>query len=509
MNAQREFEGIPTIDPHTLVPIDSVSPGYQSYNIEMVEVTGGRFWKPYASTTRATDVESPTTAATPVGLDSNLFEYRPPIDLTNPRLRMLAAALSPAYVRVSGTWANTTYIPELGETVTEPPPGFASVLLHEQWHGVVDFARAVGAEIVTSMSIGPGTRDETGLWTPVQARRLLAATESAGGRIAAAEFMNEPNIAAMGGAPHGYDAAAYGRDHQVFRAFLSDATPDTIVLCPGSVGEGTAGPLLTYGVPGILATEDLLAECGTDADAFSFHHYGAASERGRSMGMPTIDAAEALSERWLSTPDDTLTFYGELRDRHMPNAPLWVTETGEAACGGDRWASTFLDTFRYLDQLGRLATGGVDVVMHNTLAASDYGLLDENTFDPRPNYWAALLWRKFMGTNVFDLATDAATPLHLYAHDLVGVPGGVALLVINTDRTETYALNILVSGQKYTLSSSKIDGPVVRLNQTELLLDGNNLPVLTGEPIAAGKVEFAPLTSTFVTLPLENNSTGV
>ncbi len=54
--------------------------------------------------------------------------------------------------------------------------------------------------------------------------------------------------------------------------------------------------------------------------------------------------------------------------------------------GGNRWDSTFLDTFRYLDQLGRLARAGVQVVMHNTLAASDYGLLDETTFRPRPSY---------------------------------------------------------------------------------------------------------------------------
>ena len=70
------------------------------------------------------------------------------------------------------------------------------------------------------------------------------------------------------------------------------------------------------------------------------------------------------------------------------------TETADAACGGNPWAATFLDTFRYLDQLGRLAKQGVQVVAHNTLAASDYGLLDEHTFAPRPNYWGALLWRR-------------------------------------------------------------------------------------------------------------------
>jgi len=56
-----------------------------------------------------------------------------------------------------------------------------------------------------------------------------------------------------------------------------------------------------------------------------------------------------------------------------------------------RWSSTFLDTFRYLDQLGRLAREGVQVVMHNTLAASDYGLLDEATHLP-----AELLGRTVM-----------------------------------------------------------------------------------------------------------------
>ena len=32
-----------------------------------------------------------------------------PLDLGNARLRILAAALGPAYVRVSGTWANSVY----------------------------------------------------------------------------------------------------------------------------------------------------------------------------------------------------------------------------------------------------------------------------------------------------------------------------------------------------------------------------------------------------------------
>lgn len=40
-----------------------------------------------------------------------------------------------------------------------------------------------------------------------------------------------------------------------------------------------------------------------------------------------------------------------------------------------------------------------NVIFHNIFASSEYGLLDQTTFAPRPNYWAALLWRKLMGAD--------------------------------------------------------------------------------------------------------------
>ena len=124
----------------------------------------------------------------------------------------------------------------------------------------------------------------------------------------------------------------------------------------------------------------------------------------------------------------TLVFYRNLRDQFASGKPMWVTETADAACGGNPWASTFLDTFRYLDQLGRLAKQGVQVVMHNTLAASDYGLIDQKTLKPRPNYWRALLWRRLMGTTVLDSGVEIAEGRHVYAHCLRGASGGVTLL---------------------------------------------------------------------------------
>ena len=231
------------IDPASMRKIGIVDERFQSYNVEMVEVIGGRFWKPYKdidallktqSSVRQSDKEA---AAVPAGMDSNLYQQRPPIDLNNPRLRKLAAALAPAYVRVSGTWANTAYFQNSDQPAPKTAPsGFGGVLTRRQWKGVIDFAQAVDAKLVTSFATSPGTRNPAGTWTPDQARQLLAYTKSIGGSIAAAEFMNEPTYAEMGGAPKGYDAAAFGRDFSVFLPFVKKAAPDMLILGPGGVG---------------------------------------------------------------------------------------------------------------------------------------------------------------------------------------------------------------------------------------------------------------------------------
>src|SRR3954454_8130830 len=158
---------------------------FQSYNVEMLEVTGGRFWKPYSS--QLGGLQKPASD-TPAGMNPELYEYRSPIDLGNSRLRKLAAALGPAYIRVSGTWANSTYFAESDEAPATPPAGFNGVLTHRQWKGVIDFARAVDARIVTSFATSPGARNAAGVWNSDQASRFVAYTAVAGGSIAAAEF---------------------------------------------------------------------------------------------------------------------------------------------------------------------------------------------------------------------------------------------------------------------------------------------------------------------------------
>lgn len=509
------------VNPQLVTPranrsIATIDERFLSYNVEMAEVIGGNFWKPYTPESIAAmqahapseNSSSDSASSSVAGQNQTMFQARPPIDLSNARLRKLASALGPAYMRTSGTWANSVYFHDSDTPpLAQPPKGFQGVLTRGEWKGVIDFARAVDAKVVTSFAIGAGVRNAEGVWTSDLARKFVAYTRSVGGGIASAEFFNEPNMPVYGGAPGGYNAQDYARDFAIFHRFAETDAPDMLIAGPGSVGEAVLQPRMSKETSAAFVSTNAMLSASPPPkyDLFSYHFYGAASIRCASMGTNVqITPEAALSEDWLARADTSYDFYVRgLRDRYEPGKPVWITETADAACGGNPWAATFLDTFRFLDQLGRLAKQGVSAVFHNTLASSEYGLLDQNTFEPRSNYWAALLWRRLMGSTVVDAGPlEPQLHLHLYAHCLRGHPGGVTLLAINLSRTETKSLELPTSADRYTLSAPKLDDGRVRLNGQELQLAPNDaLPQLQGDRIPSGHVELQPATITFLAVP--------
>jgi heparanase len=445
-----------------LAKTGTVDDRFQGYNIEMVEVTGGRFWAPYG------------------GPKDEVYRQRPPIDLTNPKLVALARNLGPSLLRVSGTWANNTYLLAEGEILSAPPAGYSQILTRDQWRKVIAFSKAVDARIVTSFAASGGTRDADGVWKTDQAQRMVDLTKSAGGSLYAAEFFNEPNIpGATAGMPPAYDVPNYATDFRIFRDWARKTLPDMKILGAGGVSEGTLmknPPAIIRGGKFLSSDAMLGANPGT-LDAVSYHFYGNVSPR--CGGPASLDKArvDALSPDWLDRTLIDADFYGALRDKHEPGKPLWNTETAQAACGGSPWASTFLDSFRYLNQLGALAQRGVKVVLHNTLAASDYALLEPDTLNPRPNYWAAVLWHRTMGSIVLASPTSPSPDLRIYAHCLAGKPGGVGLLAINTGA----ASQSLALGRKamlWTMRGAPIETRVITINGKMPTIDARG--TLTG-----------------------------
>lgn len=495
------------VDPGSLRAVGKVDKRFQSYNVEMVEVVGGRFWAPYPKPGQAT-AKADDKKSGGVDLAAGMFRKREPLDLKHEhRLRVLAKALGPAYVRVGGAWANSVYFQDDdAPAITAPPKGYTGVLTRAQWAGVIDFAKATDSEIVTSFGVSDGARDAQGVWNPDQARRLLAYTRSLGGNVHAAELINEPNVGSMVGLPKTYDAATFAKDQAVLRALVKSDAPTMKTVGPASTGE--AGYMLFPSVNAGLTTEALMsAEPRSRFDVFAYHFYGTVSKRCSGMSPTTgISPDDALSEAWLSRADVTFDYYKTMRDRFTPGAPIWVTEMAEAACGGDAWATTFLDTFRYVDQMGRLAKRGAAAIFHNTLSASDYALIDDVTLEPRPSYWAALLWRKLMGETVLDAGPNTSD-LHVYAHCLRDRPGGVGLVAVNLSRTDSAVLSLPKGAQRYTLTADALQSGAVKLNGQALAMrSGDRLPPLAPAKAAAGQLSLAPASITFLAVPKAANS---
>ena len=121
-------------------------------------------------------------------------------------------------------------------------------------------------------------------------------------------------------------------------------------------------------------------------------------------------------------------------------------------------------------------------------------------FDTRPNYFAVLLWNRLMGTTVYDTAEPTREGAHVYAHSR---KDGVVYLIINNSLTESTTVELPKDADRYTLAgeNGNVRATVMTLNAKPLVLGENNtLPELTPDTQAAGTVEPAPGTCTFLVL---------
>jgi hypothetical protein len=253
-----------------------------------------------------------------------------------------------------------------------------------------------------------------------------------------------------------------------------------------NVGGGIASALK------MVTTEELLGDQKVKMDVFSYHYYNGVSERGAAMGGHWPEAA-CLTEQYLSVAANCARQYTARRDRYVPGGQMWVTESGDAGCGGNTWAPTYLDVPRTLNELGEFATVTDGIIFHNTLASSAYGFLEHGTFEPRPNYFAVLLWNRLMGDVVYASGEQTREGAHVYAHSRKDGKDGYVYLVINNSRTDTTDVELQGEAEAYVLGGEgKLRSRVMTLNGKPLTLGENDeLPELCGEKVS-GKVTLAP-----------------
>ena len=434
-----------------------------SYNIEMTEVTGGTFWKLYTPGQIEGREEVPQLAD--LSQMGSLLEMFPPADLQDQRALDLAKALGPAYIRVSGSWATTTYYDLDGRTNGKVPEGFHSILTRDQWDRLLDFVKYADGKLLISPANCDGVRNPDGTWNPGQLRLLLDYSRDYGVPVSAVEFMNEPNTTILGGTPSNYTAEDFSRDQDLCFRFLKENYPEVLTVGPCSSGEKFS-PYVGYHNLSVIPSEDLLEGCKEQADVYSYHMYNCFSERGAFLGVHW-PGDKALSEEYLGIPWEAACYYKKLRDQYCPGAQMWVTESGDAGCGGNTWASTFLDVIRSADELGRFCT------------VTD-GL---------------------MGSKVYDSGQEIREGFHCYVHSRKDGKKGYVYMIVNNSPSESALVELPCKSTVYALTADYLRSPKILLNGKPLELTGTaQLPPLEGKMQEAGTISLVPASVTFLVL---------
>uniref|UniRef100_A0A8C5W5S3 Heparanase n=1 Tax=Microcebus murinus TaxID=30608 RepID=A0A8C5W5S3_MICMU len=185
-----------------------------------------------------------------------------------------------------------------------------------------------------------------------------------------------------------------------------------------------------------------------------------------------------------------------------PSKKVWLGETSSAYGGGAPLLSnTFAAGFMWLDKLGLSARMGIEVVMRQVFfGAGNYHLVDEN-FEPLPDYWLSLLFKKLVGTRVLmaSVKGGAGRKLRVYLHctninQRQYKEGDLTLYAINLHNVTKhlqlpyYLFNKQVD--KYVVKPSGPDGLLsksVQLNgQTLRMVDDQTLPTLTEKSLRPG-----------------------
>ena len=504
------------LDPGVLQELRTMNPRLVSYNVEMTEVTGGTFWKAYTDA-QIDGVEQVPPPDFSKGMAA-MHQWYDPIDTTNPRLIKLAKALGSCWVRVSGTWATRTHY-DFDDTGM--PEGYNNNLKKLQWINLLNFVKAVNGKLKISVANCDGLHSHDEPWNPSQAEKIFALSKEHGVPIEAVEFVNEPNMLKNTGFPKDYTAADFRRDQDLFHKWVRENYPECLIVGPSDTDPGAmsvdawgnphpwakdAGGMDTAGIAAVMAycsTADLMDGCTEKLDVFSYHYYNGVSERMAAMMPSAFTPAEgAMSEAYLGAAGHTGRCFSSYRDKYCPGGEMWVTESGDAGAGGHTWASTYLEVPRTLNELGDFATVTNGVIFHNTLASSDYGWLKHGTFEPRPSYFAVLLWKKLMGNTVYDAGEPRREGAHVYAHSRADGKEGKCYLVINSSWTESTTVELPKQAEVYALTGNgKMRSRTMLLNGKELILGENDeLPALEGVRVPAGKLEVAPGSCTFIVL---------
>uniref|UniRef100_A0A671XC81 Heparanase n=1 Tax=Sparus aurata TaxID=8175 RepID=A0A671XC81_SPAAU len=430
--------------------------------------------------------------------------------LSSPKIRTLAGALSPAFLRFGGTRQDfMVFVPRRpgpgsGEAA-EPScaeldlPSWLEEKLKADWtqqklillredlqrkyrrvkftESTVDllhsFSSCSGMDLIFGLNALLRTADNT--WNSSNARSLLQYCESKQYRMSW-ELGNEPNSYEKKAGIR-VDGYQLGQDFTRLREMMSESKlyRDAGLFGPdvGQPRDHRVDILEGVFIDQLTGSVMILICCVHVLSSASYY------VNGRDTSLEDFLDPEVLDTLALKT--------GEVLEVKMSSAGA-AGVSGEAGVARrDEW----------LDKLGLAARLGLDVVMRQVFIGSgSYHLVDDN-LDPLPDYWLSVLYKRLVGPEVLKVEASPSVArskrVRLYLHcanrNRYG-SGAVTLMAMNLSKKPArISIHALVSSgtvEAFVLESEQpgedgLYSRSVRLNGVVLkMLDDKTLPDLNG-----------------------------
>ncbi|CAL8366322.1 unnamed protein product [Gadus morhua 'NCC'] len=361
-----------------------------------------------------------------------------------------------------------------------------------------NFAECAGLQLILGLNALHRNPDNS--WNSSSSLSLLK--YSAGKKYNISwELGNEPN-AYRGMAGRSVNSSQLGTDYSVLRTLLQSVR---YYQRAQLYGPNAGRPRKNA----IVLLDTFMKNAGSVVDAVTWQHY--------YMDGRVRKVEDFLKTRLLDTLSEQINKVFKVVHSHAPGKKVWLGGVGPAwAAGTNNLSDTYAAGFLWLNTLGMAAAQGVDVVLRHSLFDYGYTHLVDQHFNPLPDYWLSLVFKRLVGPRVLAVRVAGLQrkprpgrvirdKLRIYAHCTSSsnhnyVKGSITIYIINLHRSRK---KIKLAGtlrnktvHQYLFQPYGADGlhaKYIQLNGQKLvMLDDGAFPELSPVALRAGRTVVMP-----------------
>ena len=344
------------------------------------------------------------------------------LDLGNTRLRNLTKALAPAIWRIGGSPEDSVVYaigdppecatPEaINKSINYPGPLCVTM---QRWGEIIEFVNYTGVKLAFGLNGLYQRHHHTEHFNSTNAREFLRYTASEGFPVYAFELSNEDN--------HGQvDPKILAEDFGTIRSFINEFWPTDDETRPLLFGPDVGQHFKSEEDEWLASFIEVAAPY---LNASTVHTY-CNTYTSSVCDTKTVNASQ------LATCTAPEFDFMSIVHKHAPKLPVMAGEVGPHSHGGlNGCTNRFANSFWYLEVLGSLASRGVVAFARSTLIGGWYEMINKTTFEPNPDYYAALLWGYMMGYEHLNVSVTGSSAVHAFASY---TDNGIVAVILNTD----------------------------------------------------------------------------